>query len=227
MSNNGPSAEQVAAAYRMQQIEAEMRVLQPDRYKEYRSAKLGEGLLAFGSLVGSFAIGAKMGVDAASFFPFVLVFGIGIVIFAWLMTKGRAAQMRARFETKRILEEHKSKKMVKEINQRISDDEAMRIGDTIIAHEGATIVNKSIIVNSFNSLNERNPELAQALKQLAGYVEASGDKNAGEAFDNLVEAVDNSEKPSVIRAFWNDLVNIMPDVEKVGTAAVAITKLFL
>jgi hypothetical protein len=96
----------------------------------------------------------------------------------------------------------------------------------IILGKGSTYIVDSTIINSFHALKDHSPELANALATIAGYIESSKTEGAKDAYDNLAEAITKNEKPSKIRAFWNDLVRVVPEIASLTIAAKSITELF-
>lgn len=112
--------------------------------------------------------------------------------------------------------------------KKLREIEAKAYGDTIIAGAGATVINRSVLINSLNAVKEDDPELADAITTVAGFIAKSGNNDAADIFKDLVSAIgDKPRRPTLIKASWNLLVNTLPDVAKLSTAVAAITGLFI
>lgn len=236
MAEGGPSANQIAEQVLIKTALNEMRALSPQKYQEYRLKKEKDVIRSF--------------LTAIFFFPFVfgffhwfmtppfgdrnygfqILFSVvwSVVLSYWLFDRfGYARQFVHEYIESQTRQKKQVTDMVKSAHKKISEIEARGLGDTIIAHAGATVVNRSIVVNSFNALKDSEPELADALKVLAGFVENSKNSEAAEALGNLTEAIGKSDrKPSQVRAYWNELVRILPGVTALAAAVTAVTKLF-
>ncbi|MFC7100040.1 hypothetical protein ACFQQB_05850 [Nonomuraea rubra] len=93
---------------------------------------------------------------------------------------------------------------------------------------GATIVNRSLLVNALNRIATRDGEdVAQALRVITEHVAESGDEAARENLDGLMEELDRPEpRKARLKTFWNGLVDAAPGVAQLGEAASKIMGLF-
>ncbi|MEV0821177.1 hypothetical protein [Nonomuraea rubra] len=93
---------------------------------------------------------------------------------------------------------------------------------------GATIVNRSLLVNALNRVATRDGEdVAQALRVITEHVAESGDEAARENLDGLMEELDRPEpRKARLKTFWNGLVDAAPGVAQLGEAASKIMGLF-
>lgn len=130
------------------------------------------------------------------------------------------------FDDDVIKRDMSSNAAIEKVAKMIDEDEALITGDKIIARAGATVINRSTVVSSFNSVRSDDPDLARALSILAGFIEKSANRDSADVFSDLAEEIEGGSRPTRIRAFWNELVRILPDTAKMTTAAATITKLF-
>lgn len=75
-----------------------------------------------------------------------------------------------------------------------------------------TIINRSIVSNSFNKVREQiDEEAAQLLQHITEEVERSGDKEAVEIMESFHEEIQKPEpKKSLLKTFWNGVVTAVP-----------------
>jgi hypothetical protein len=236
MSNNAPSAAAVAAELQRQNTLAEMSVSHPDLYGKYQAKRGSEYVIAafVAMIVGMpllILFSSNAGPNAppigiAFIVPIIgLVFVVAHAIASLFVNSKSIVDTYADSIIRRRLE---LEKMTRDINHTINEAEALKLGDTIIAHPGATIINRSTVINSNIKNQTKNPEIATALKMLAGYVEHSKSQDAADSLQNLTEEIDQKKRsPSKIRAYWNELVRVLPAVASLGTAAAAIAKLYM
>ena len=96
------------------------------------------------------------------------------------------------------------------VKQKIDEVAAKKRGDTFFVEAGAINVVGPVISSELKTsivqLQPGQPEIAEALKTLVGYVAQQNNAEAGEALTNLSEAIRNKQKPSQIKAYWNELV---------------------
>ncbi|MGR5062745.1 hypothetical protein [Photobacterium sp. DNB22_13_2] len=134
--------------------------------------------------------------------------------------KERKIQSEIYFNSKEALK--RSHQIVKLIN------EAHVTGDVIIQGNKAPVIINSTIIDSFNKVSKNDPELANALKILGGYIENSKDKAAGIIFDNLQNEVSKDERDnSTVKSYWDGLVAILPEIKELAGVATTIGALFL
>lgn len=125
--------------------------------------------------------------------------------------------------------EQKSRKEISEINEGSSYDKGMVLisGDNnVYATGGASVFVNSELKDSLNKTHKENEELGKALIALMAHVADSGDFEAEEAYKNLEESIKSNDKPSKIKAFWNEFTRVLPSAAKFTAAAAAIAKLF-
>lgn len=228
MSNSGPSASQVADEVRRKALAARLRVENPKRYEEYQSAywfETGFSSVAIFIIFGGILISAQNGFETFAPIIFSVVIAVVILIFVRNASNPNCNQILADFETNLILRENTAQREVTEV-KKISEDSFRSRGISIVAHKSSTVVVGSKVISSFNNLQETDSELSNAIATLVGYVEEQNNSLAAEALEDLVVEIDGERKPSKIRASWDYLVKILPDVAKLGAAAASISKLF-
>jgi hypothetical protein len=93
---------------------------------------------------------------------------------------------------------------------------------------GATVVNKSALANSLNSIGKQaGGDAADALARLARIVEESGNQDAIDNFNALSEEIVRSQpKRNLLKAFWNAINAALPGIEKLAEIGVALSKVF-
>jgi len=94
---------------------------------------------------------------------------------------------------------------------------------------GATVVNRSTLSNALNNVSNglAGPAVAEALRAVAVVVEESGDPEAVESLNGFTEELEREEprKPR-LKAFWNGLVEALPQVAALGDATASLIALF-
>lgn len=245
--SSGPSAEQVAEELVRQTSVQRMRYAEPDIYTAYTEAKSRErGRLLVSSIV-LYVIAAPIVIPLIYYvffattpefmrpgiFEFFIFSGFMLVIiYAFLKSRfdpdSVSTKLLQNFERRHVTREMRMPQDIEDVKKRIEDESFAR-GTNIVANGGSVVIVDSEVVSSTiqtlsNSAGDK--EIANALTTIAGFVEKSGNTAAKEPFENLVDAV-KQKKPSQIRAFWKDLVDILPDIKDLTVAAAAITKLFL
>jgi hypothetical protein len=93
---------------------------------------------------------------------------------------------------------------------------------------GATIVNRSTLTNAMNVVSQRADEgTAAALKELADFIQQSGNTAAAENFDAFNDELQRPEpRKSLLRSFWNGIVEALPSIASVAGATAKIVALF-
>ncbi|MDG2608870.1 hypothetical protein P7M26_23730 [Vibrio parahaemolyticus] len=130
-------------------------------------------------------------------------------------------------EKEKYLAEATSKAIVEQSKMMKEIKESKSIGDIIISNNNAPIIISSTITDSFNTLNAKDPDLASAIKTLAGFIEKSGNKEAGRYFDELHQEIAKpNSSPIRLKAYWNGLTTVLPSVEKLTNIVSKITDLF-
>ena len=101
------------------------------------------------------------------------------------------------------------------------------MGDVFKNISNSSIINRSSFFDALSSLEAKSePDLMAALESIAGEVEASGNKAAGELLEQLMEELSREEpRRSLIKRSWEGLVDLLPSVAKIATATAALGKL--
>lgn len=102
------------------------------------------------------------------------------------------------------------------------------VGDVIKNIKNATIINKSLVNNSFNRVEkEYDQDVAKALKQVAEFIEKSGNISAGILFDKFNEEL-NKPKPekSTLSKIWDGIVKTLPSIATISEVIVKLAPLF-
>jgi hypothetical protein len=101
-------------------------------------------------------------------------------------------------------------------------------GDTIIqgnitvSGEGVVIIGSELV----NSMN-RNPEIADALKVVAGFVQEAGNPEAAKCLNELIKRNNQGEDKVVTSALWDRLIKILPSISSLTDAFITLTKFFI
>jgi hypothetical protein len=110
----------------------------------------------------------------------------------------------------------------------IEEQYVMGTGDIFKDIHGSTIVNRSIVQASLNSLGQSGQEeLAAALREIGAHLEqTSASSEVVESYENLAEEIGRPDrKKSRIKAFWDQLVELAPSVSALAGAVSAVTSL--
>ena len=85
------------------------------------------------------------------------------------------------------------------------------MGDNFESISG-TVINRSIVSNSFNKVKEQvGEEDARLLQQITEEVEKSGNKDAVENMEGYHQEIQKPEtKKSLLKSFWNGVVTAVP-----------------
>lgn len=115
---------------------------------------------------------------------------------------------------------------MKIINKRVSIEVIM--GDKFEKIKNAKIINKSIVENSFNKIKEGDGEdVANALVQIAEFIERSGNEEAGELFDNFNDEINKLEpKKSVLKSLWGGIEKALPPITTLSVEIIKLKTLF-
>jgi hypothetical protein len=102
------------------------------------------------------------------------------------------------------------------------------MGDYFNNIQNATIINKSILENSFNKVeNEYNEEVAKSLIQIAEYIEESGNISAGILFDNFNEELNKPQlDKSKIGKIWDGIEKTLPSIATISEIIAKLAPLF-
>lgn len=112
--------------------------------------------------------------------------------------------------------------IIGEVQELIMGDRFDRIGS------GATIVNRSTLVNSVNRIGKSvDADTARAFERLAGIVENSRSSEAIENFNGLAEELERPQPSKArMKSFWNGITGALPGVVELADVADKITRLF-
>jgi hypothetical protein len=102
------------------------------------------------------------------------------------------------------------------------------MGDKFENIQNAKIINKSIVENSFNNIKEGYGEdVANALVQIAEFIEQSGNEEAGELFDNFNAEINKLEpKKSVLKSLWGGIEKALPLITTLSEAIIKLKTIF-
>ena len=97
--------------------------------------------------------------------------------------------------------------------------------NTIIGNNNQQNV-RSTVTSSYNSVKGNyDSDTDTFLKEVADVVEKSGDQQAADHYEELVQKLKNGKK-SLARTTWDGLVKILPAVASITGAGMATAKLF-
>jgi hypothetical protein len=93
----------------------------------------------------------------------------------------------------------------------------------------ATIINKSVVENSFNKIKEGYGEdVAKALLQIARFIEKSKNKEAGELFDSFNEEINKQEpKKPMLKLIWEGIEKALPTITTLSEAVAKLAPIFI
>jgi hypothetical protein len=103
---------------------------------------------------------------------------------------------------------------------RISGDTIIS-GDITVSGQGAVIIGSELV----NSMN-KNPEIADDLKILAGFVQASGTEESKELLNELIKRTNSGENKVVTAALWERLVKLLPSIETLTDVFIRLSRFF-
>ena len=114
---------------------------------------------------------------------------------------------------------------IKSVAAKIKDIKAT--GNVVMAGAGSTVNVNSVISNSFNAIKHDDPALAEALATIAGAVEQSGNKEAGQAWESFMKQVAGERDKTILSALWDKVVKLVPDIASLAESAAKIAPLFI
>lgn len=93
---------------------------------------------------------------------------------------------------------------------------------------GAVIVSRSTLDNALNAVSSgAGSEATQALREIARFVEESGNEEAVENLNGITEELERAEpRKARLRSFWQGLTTALPDVAQLGESVAKIAPLF-
>lgn len=112
----------------------------------------------------------------------------------------------------------------KDININI---ERLIMGDIFENINNSTIINKSLVENSFNKISEQyGQQTGEALLKIAEFIHNSNDPAAGTLFDEFNEEL---RKPtsdrSRLKKIWSGIEKVLPSIATISNAVMAIAPL--
>ena len=104
----------------------------------------------------------------------------------------------------------------------------INMGDVFKNIRNATIINKSVVENSFNKVTkEHGGDVAKALLQIAEFIEKAGNIEAGELFDSFNEELNKPvPKKPVLKSIWEGIKKALPDITALSEAIAKLATLF-
>lgn len=102
------------------------------------------------------------------------------------------------------------------------------MGDSFKDIKDSTIINRSKVVNAFNTIgNEIDEETKMALVELANLVTQSSNAAAGAVFNEFSDELAKPDRSkNKLSQLWDGLTSVLPDVAKLGAAVAKITAIF-
>ena len=102
------------------------------------------------------------------------------------------------------------------------------MGDKFENIQNSTIINRSVVSDSFNKIKEGYGEdVANALMQIAEFIEESGNKEAGELFDSFNNEIKEPEpKKSMLKSLWGGIEKALPAITTLSEAVVKVVTIF-
>lgn len=96
---------------------------------------------------------------------------------------------------------------------------------------GTVVVGDYIVRDSYNSIEQRNTDLAHAIQKISEHLSANYSQHAEveEIMDNfkeLQEKIADDESPSRIKRVWHSLIELAPTVNSIAGVVPAIAALF-
>ena len=100
-------------------------------------------------------------------------------------------------------------------------------GDIIVSGSGHTVLVNSQVVNSFNAVKGRDPDLAKAITTLAGLVEISKNADAADLFNSFHEEISSPKpKKKLLNSLWTGLTLALPVIKEMTDIVGSITPYF-
>ncbi len=102
------------------------------------------------------------------------------------------------------------------------------MGDVFKNIQNATIINKAVVIDSFNKVKkEHDEDVANALLKIGEFIEKSGDVSAGILFDKFNEELNksNAEKSTLIK-IWDGIEKTLPSIKALSAVIAKLSPLF-
>ena len=131
-------------------------------------------------------------------------------------------------EEERKMKTEKKLKL-KEGNTIIYAEEFVMGGDVFKDIRNATIINKSVVENSFNKIKEGyGGDVAKAVLQIAEFIEKSENKEAGVLFDSFNEEINKQEpKKPMLKLIWEGIEKALPTITTLSEAVAKLAPIFI
>ncbi len=102
------------------------------------------------------------------------------------------------------------------------------MGDSFENINNTTIVNRSLVQNSFNKLKrDYDAEVSQALLQIADFIQKSNDPAAAALFDKFNEELNKPQpEKSILTKIWSGIETVLPSITSISDVASKIIPLF-
>ena len=93
------------------------------------------------------------------------------------------------------------------------------MGDVLKNIKNATIINKAMVIDSYNKVNkEHNEEVVKALVEIAEFIEKSGDVAAGILFNNFnEELIKPKTEKDTLKKIWSGIEKTLPSIVSLST----------
>jgi hypothetical protein len=88
-----------------------------------------------------------------------------------------------------------------------------------------------IIQNSYNKIKNSNVEIARAIEEIGEHITKTNEMNhnsdeVADVFKELQDKIASEDKPHMIKMVWNNLVELVPSINSITNAVLAIKSLF-
>ena len=115
-----------------------------------------------------------------------------------------------------------------EINIQSLNIREVNVGEIFSNISGSTIVNHSLVVDSFNRVKESyGNDTAEALARVAEEIAKSGNAEAGELFNGFNEELTKPEpRKAILRGLWTGVTAALPVLSQMTDLGERIAKLF-
>jgi hypothetical protein len=102
------------------------------------------------------------------------------------------------------------------------------MGDSYKNIQNATIINRSIVENSFNKLRrEHDEKVAEALVQIAEFIDKSGDINAATLFDKFNQELNKPDAEKyTLKKLWGSIENTLPTIAAISETVAKLAPIF-
>ena len=93
---------------------------------------------------------------------------------------------------------------------------------------GTTIINKSLVENSFNKVErEYGEDTKKALEQISQFIEKSNNPAAGALFNSFNQELSKPQhEKSTLKGIWDGIEKVLPSIATIAGTVAKITSLF-